>query len=37
MATKEKVIGTPSNSEERAKALKLAIEKSKKILGKALL
>ena len=34
MATKEKVIGTPSNSEERAKALKLAIEKIEKDFGK---
>ena len=34
MAVKEKEIGTPSNTDERAKALKLAIEKIEKDFGK---
>jgi recombination protein RecA len=34
MAVKEKTIETPSNSEERSKALKLAIEKIEKDFGK---
>ena len=34
MATKEKEIGAPANTDERAKALKLAIEKIEKDFGK---
>ena len=34
MAVKDKEIGTPANNEERAKALKLAIEKIEKDFGK---